>query len=146
MAIPSQFKKQQDIATTIQSNLRIARLSIAKNQDEMVIAANKKRSLQPAYRIGDLVLLKRSGIKYPADSASSVKGLKSKLGPFRIISIPELHGLNYKLELPPSMRIYPVFHVEHLEPYIHPNAQFPTRAVDIHPVDNSIPYLKKKLI
>jgi hypothetical protein len=129
----------QDIATAIQSNLRLARLAISKYQDKLVITANNRRSMHPGYKPGDLVLLKRAGIRYPADSASSVKGLKAKLGPFKILSIPDLHGLNVELDLPASMRIHPVFHVEHLEPYVHPNLKFPTRTSDIHPVDNSVP-------
>jgi hypothetical protein len=138
LAIPSKFKTT-DVASVIQTNLQQARLSIAKYQDLMITTANKSRSLHRKYAIGDLVLLKRSGINYPADSTSSLKGLKSKIGPFKIVSVPDAHGLNYKLELPATMKIHPVFHSEHLEPYVHPNTHFASRSNDIHPVDNSIP-------
>jgi hypothetical protein len=41
------------------------------------------------------------------------------LGPFEVIAVVGTHRQAYKLKLPPTYRIHPVFHVSILEPY-HP--------------------------
>jgi hypothetical protein len=38
-----------------------------------------------------------------------------------------------------GMRIHPIFHVEHLTPYTHPNFNFPLRTTEVHPIDTTIP-------
>jgi hypothetical protein len=49
-------------------------------------------------------------------TAPSKKLADKRLGPFKVLS--KVSSLNYKLELPTSIPIHPVFHVSLLEPYI----------------------------
>ena len=46
-----------------------------------------------------------------------------RLGPFKIIA--QVIPVSYRLQLPPMMHIYPVFHVSLLEPY--KKSQIPSR-------------------
>jgi hypothetical protein len=78
---------------------------------KMAQYANKKRSEGPALEEGGMVYLLRKHIKTkrPSDKLDH-----TKLGPFKIHQ--KLGPVTYKLELPPGMRIHPVFHVSLLEP------------------------------
>ena len=72
--------------------------------------ANRKRLEGPTLKGGDKVYLLRRNIK----SDKPTKKLDAvKLGPFKILRKKGL--VNYELELPKRMRIYPVFYVSLLE-------------------------------
>ncbi|SGY78585.1 BQ5605_C008g04896 [Microbotryum silenes-dioicae] len=73
-----------------------ARKQILQAQETQARFANLKRKPSPPFKIGDQL-----------DS--------HKLGPFRIQRI--ISPAAFKLELPASMKIHPVFHVSLLEPY-----------------------------
>ena len=75
---------------------------------------HNKRHLPIEFRIGDRVLLSGRNIK---QTRPSTKLADRMLGPFKIIAIVGRHKQAYKLELPPTWGIHPVFHVSLLEPY-----------------------------
>lgn len=81
-------------------------------QDAMEEQANKHLSPPPVYQPGDKVWLLR---KYIHTTRPSNKLDFKKLGPFPIVSKVSTHA--YKLLLPSSMKVHPVFHVSLLEPY-----------------------------
>ena len=74
--------------------------------------ADKSRKQQPHISIGDKVWLLRRHLKThrPSDKLDY-----RRLGPF--IVCKQINEVAYRLELPPSMKIHPVFHVSLLEPY-----------------------------
>src|SRR5450755_3322308 len=72
---------------------------------------NSKRLEGPRLREGDQVYLLRRNIK---TTRLSDKLDHKKLGPFKIIR--NIKGVSFELQLPPTMRIYPVFHISLLEP------------------------------
>ncbi len=72
---------------------------------------NKKRETAPALKEGDKVYLLRKNI---ATTRPSNKLDHTKMGPFRIDKVKG--PVNYQLQLPPRMKIHPVFHVSLLEP------------------------------
>ena len=81
---------------------------------------NKKVLPQPNIQPGDLVWLSTSNIK---TNRPSKKLDYKRLGPFKVL---ELVGTrSYRLELPRTMKIHPVFHVNLLEP--HKNDQIEGR-------------------
>ncbi|SOV04526.1 uncharacterized protein UDID_17112 [Ustilago sp. UG-2017a] len=74
---------------------------------------NKRRLPAPQFRPGDRVWLS-------ADNIRSLRPTKKldyrRLGPFSVSEIISSHA--YRLQLPPSMKIHNVFHVDRLEPYV----------------------------
>ena len=73
--------------------------------------ADKYQTPAPRLEVGDQVWLLRKNLKTTRPSA---KLDYKHLGKFKIIKKVSSHA--YKLELPASMRIHPVFHVSLLEP------------------------------
>ena len=87
---------------------------------------NEKRAKAPEYKVGDFVLLDGRNIK----TRRPVKKLELKLyGPYQVKR--RIGKNSYELNLPPRLRIHPVFHVVLLEPY-HENA-IPGREVRPEP-------------
>jgi transposase InsO family protein len=90
--------------------------------------ANKKRTAIPedAFKPGSQVWLLRRHIHTdrPSDKLDD-----KRLGPFTIVKAVGRSA--FRLALPPSMRIHPVFHASLLEPY-HPNT-LPSRSVPTPP-------------
>ena len=78
--------------------------------------ANQKRIEGPTFKEGDKVYLVRRNIKTkrPSDKLDY-----KKLGPFLISEV--ISKTNYRLSLPETIRIHPVFHISLLEP-AHPDA------------------------
>jgi transposase InsO family protein len=68
----------------------------------------------PEFKVGDKVWLNRRNIR---TTRPSQKLDVKRLGPFRISEAVGGGGLAFRLELPPQMRIHPVFHVSLLERY-----------------------------
>ena len=73
--------------------------------------ANTRRIEGPTFEEGDMVYLIRRNIK---TRRPSNKLDFKKLGPFKIKT--KVSDPNYRLELPKTMRIHPVFHASLLEP------------------------------
>jgi len=74
-------------------------------------AANKQRIKGPTFKKGDKVFLSRQNLK---TKRPSKKLDNLRVGPFEILE--EIGTVNYKLQLPPGMRVHPVFHKKLLEP------------------------------
>ncbi|USP73296.1 Reverse Transcriptase [Curvularia clavata] len=74
-------------------------------------AANKLRIEGPTFKKGDRVFLSRQNLK---TKRPSKKLDNLRLGPFEILE--KMGPVNYKLRLPPGMRIHNVFHKKLLEP------------------------------
>ena len=87
------------------------RLEIRYQQEAQMEFANKTRKPPPDFQVGDEVWLHRRFIN---TTRPSNKLDHKKLGRFKIIGKIGTHA--YKLALPPSMKVHPVFHVSLLEP------------------------------
>jgi hypothetical protein len=97
----------------MQDALKSARSNILSAQQRQKVYADRKRRDHP-FKVGDSVLLAARQNQLPP-------GLSSKLsakyfGPFPIIAAVGTHA--FKLELPESVTIHPVFHVSQLKPFI----------------------------
>ena len=127
----------QPVAQTLDfrmnTDLERARVTIATQQDRMVRFADQERSPARQYVEGDLVMLERDGINWPAESASDAKLLSRRLGPLTVISSDASRN-NVTLRLPLNMKIHPVFHTSLVSLYKRPEASFPQRVTTI-PVD-----------
>ena len=67
----------------------------------------------------------------------------TKLGLFKVKAVKR--PLNYELELPPQMKIHPVFHVMYLEPADN-NITLETNPSGINPDDQEIEYEVKVIL
>jgi hypothetical protein len=111
------------------------------------------RNIKPMFKEGDKVYLIRRNIQ---TKRPSTKLDHKKLGPFKIKRV--IGPVNYKLVLPKTMNIYPVFHISLLEPVlpgvlltpvteielVNPNTKYKVEEIlDHKQVRNYIKYLVK---
>ena len=78
-------------------------------------ADNFRRDL--TFKVGDKVLLSSRNMTIKVGSR---KLLPKFLGPFQVLEC--IHDTAFKLQLPPSMKIHPVFHISLLKPYKENNS------------------------
>jgi len=97
----------EQVHEELRTHLRMAQQTYKRNYD-------KKVNAPPPFKAGDLVWLNRAHVK---TNRPSQKLDVKRLGPFRIREIVGESKLAFRLELPPQMRIHPVFHARLLEPY-----------------------------
>jgi len=114
-AVPkhSQNPSVADYLDTLQKALANAKSNISSAQQRQKTYADKKRRDHP-FKVGDQVMLAARQNQLPP-------GLSSKLsakyyGPFPVIAA--IGDRAFKLELPESVNIHPVFHVSQLKPYV----------------------------
>ena len=100
--------------------------SLAKAKAAMATQANRRRIPAPAFQVGDKVWLMRRHI---STSRPSSKFDAKRLGPFPILAA--IGSSAFRLHLPSTMKIHPVFHVSLLEPFIE--NPFPGRSVPVPP-------------
>jgi len=108
LPVPSVIKEYADRLANLDSYLRS---EILWAQAAYAEQANNSRIPAPKLEIGDEVWLLRRHVK--TNRPSSKLDYK-RLGKFRIIQKVSSHS--YKLYLPTSMKIHPVFHISLLEP------------------------------
>ena len=77
----------------------------------MILHANKSRLGRSRFRKRDLIYLLRRNIKIirPADKLDS-----KKIGLFKVKR--NIRNISFELYLPPTIKIYPIFHISLLEP------------------------------
>ena len=100
------------------------------------------------FTIDDQVLLSAKNITTHIDQNRTAKLCPKYLGPFRISQV--VSPVMYKLDLPPTMHVHPVFHVSLLKPYDDPT-NFPHRAAPPPPpppvtLDNHIEWEVEELL
>lgn len=101
----------------------------------MKMYANKHRSPHP-FKEGDMALVKLR--PFCQSSVAGQRNCKLSMhyyGPFRLkMAIGEVA---FELELPPTSKLHPVFHVSKLKPYLGtatPSLKLPDEAHDSHPL------------
>jgi len=86
--------------------------SMVVSQALYEVSANRQRRPAEKYNVGDMVFLDAENIRTHRPSA---KLDNHALGPFRVSKVYEHNHLIVKLDLPESMDIHPVFHVNLLQ-------------------------------
>ena len=95
--------------------MKIAKDSLMEAQDRQAKYANQHRRHQE-FKEGDQVLLSMHNINNPVDRNRLTKKLTNRFaGPYTIIKA--ISTTAYKLDLPNTMKIHPVFHISLLKPY-----------------------------
>jgi hypothetical protein len=116
--IPDQVPSVTDFLTSISNGIQTAKdaLTLAKANQERN-ANRHRRDIE--YNVGDQVLLNSNHINLASQALRPSKKLQHQfIGPYQIIN--KVSSVAYKLELPPDLRIHPVFHVSLLRPYQDP--------------------------
>ena len=110
----------------IQEQIKKAKINIAKAQDKMEKNANKLKSVPEDIKEGDLVLLDRKGLNWAAEKNEDLKLKSKRLGPFKVLEIDKKF-LNFKLDLPKQLPVYPWFFRSLIKKYLKPSETFPAR-------------------
>jgi len=111
-------KAAQELLEHWTEMMNVAKDSLVNAQEKQSDQANKKRRYLELDE-GDLVLLNTANLTPQENRKRPSKKLTSKfMGPFKIIK--KISTTAYRLELPETLRIHPVFHISLLKPY-YPN-------------------------
>jgi len=78
--------------------------------------ANKKREEVDDYKVGDLVILSTKNLKYQMVGKRTEKLMERFIGPYKIKKIVSSNTV--ELELPSTVRIYPVVNVSRIQCYV----------------------------
>jgi hypothetical protein len=111
-------------------------------QDRYKDYADRNRKIHPNFHIGNHVWLLRRNVQTKRPSR---KLDYQRLGPFKIIV--QVNLVSYRLELPPTMHIHPVFHISLLKPY--KISQIPSRIPPRpHPIeiDHDVEYEVEEIL
>lgn len=118
---PAVVKTIQQWAEALES----AKETIEKAQENQQFWANKHRR-ELTFDVGSKVLLSTENIRSGMIGAS--KFLPRFIGPYLIKRV--ISSTAYELDLPSTMHIHPVFHINLLKPYIDGKSLFPNRILD----------------
>jgi hypothetical protein len=124
LAIPDTIPSMAEFLETQVNATKRARdaLVLAKASQERY--ANKSRR-EVSFQAGNMVLLSAQHIHLASQANRPSKKLQHRfLGPFTVIQ--QVSKVAYKLDLPESLKVHPVFHVSLLRPYKDP-ATYPNR-------------------
>src|SRR5271155_4801219 len=115
MTQPSQVPAADDFVNHWNVIMKIAKDSLMEAQDRQAKYANQHKRHQ-VFKEGDQVLLSMCNINNPVDRNQPTKKLTNRFaGPYIITKV--ISTTAYKLDLPNTMKIHPVFHVSLLKPY-----------------------------
>ncbi|MCF8701926.1 DDE-type integrase/transposase/recombinase, partial [Corynebacterium sp. MC-10] len=111
------------LAKGFEERMDTARAHLAKAAKRMKKFADRTR--RPTnYKVGDLVMVKFNPRQFKALRGINPNLVRKYEGPFRIIA--KVGKISYRLELPPTLKIHPVFHASVLKPY-HEDKDDPSR-------------------
>ena len=117
-----------DLLKTVHKSITKAREAMTAAQETQRKFYDRKRRTATSPLMGSLVMLSAAGISWPASSEVPASTLPTFLGPFTVLSV-DADLQNVRLDLPTTMKIYPVFHISLVKPYYEPSQSFPLRAV-----------------
>ncbi|SOV06304.1 uncharacterized protein UDID_19619 [Ustilago sp. UG-2017a] len=112
-ASPALFLTARSYADQLKQLHEYVRGELVKANSQSAEQFDKRRLPTPQFRPGDRVWLSADNIRSLRPPRNSTT---CRLGPFSVSEVISSHA--YRLQLPPSMKIHNVFHVDRLEPYV----------------------------
>ena len=109
-------KKTEKFATKIKEIEKKAKAVLGKVQKEIKKYTNRKRVEVDKYKVGDLVMLSTKDLKYQMVGRRMEKLMERFVGPYQIKKIVSSNAV--ELELPSTVKIYPVVNVSRIQRYI----------------------------
>ncbi|PRP74592.1 retrotransposon nucleocapsid protein, partial [Planoprotostelium fungivorum] len=103
------------LAVKLKEYSEFLRTNLEEARQDMKRFADRHRSAGPIYQPGDKVLLSTKNF---GTSRPKPKWADKWIGPYRILKEAHPGSSSYVLSLPPSIKIYPVFHTSLLTPYV----------------------------
>jgi hypothetical protein len=114
-----------DFAQAQSDALILAKESLAAAQERQAANADAHRR-DHSFKVGDPVLLNLEDITLPADRTRRSQKLLPRFGgPYTIAE--QMSPVSFRLELPSTWKIHPVFHVDRLQPHHSSPASFGQR-------------------
>ena len=108
-------KKAEEFVREMKKRHEEARAALVKSQEEMKRQADKSRKETEEYRVGDKVLISTKDFSIDLMKRAMKKLMKKFIGPYVVRKIVSENAV--ELELPASLRIYPVVNVGRLVKY-----------------------------
>ena len=109
------FDKAEEFAKRIKEVHKGVEVVLRKSQEEMRKYADRKRSKPKKYRVGDWVLLSTKDLKFQMQGKHSEKLTEQFIGSYKVKRIISTNTI--ELELPSTMKIYPVVNVSRVYMY-----------------------------
>jgi len=110
------YKGAEKFVTKIKEIQEEAKAALGKAQEEIKKYADRKRRKVDEYKVGDLVMLSTKDLKYQMVRRRTEKLMERFIGPYKIKKIVSTNMV--KLELPSTIKIYPVVNVSRIRKYI----------------------------
>jgi hypothetical protein len=130
-ALSSLVPAVQHSLEELRATISLVKDLIRSAQDRQASLANEHRT-EISFNVGDRVLLSSANITVDAQVNRPSRKLAPRFhGPFVILE--RIGPVAYKLDLPGTMHIHPVFHVSRLRPYVDPRSFDPSREVPVRP-------------
>lgn len=111
--LPNQ--KAEDFLYSLEVNRNAAKHALVLAQEKQAKAFNKGRRPVPDIKVGDQVLVNPHTLKLIDIKGTGKKLVQKALGPFEVMEV--INPLVYRLRLPKSFPMHPVFNIQHLKKY-----------------------------
>ena len=126
-AIESNVHSTNEFLEHMSTLIKIASENLSEAQQRQSQYANTKRR-EEVFQVGDKVLLSAKNISLDTQARRPTKKLQPRyIGPYEVIQV--ISPVAYKLKLPETLRIHPVFHVSLLKSYQDNPQEFEGRTV-----------------
>ena len=110
------YKGAEKFMTKMKEIQEEAKAALGKAQEEMKKYTDRKRGEVNEYKVGDLVMLSTQDLKYQMASRRTEKLMERFVGPYKVKKI--ISANTVELELPSTIRIYPVVNISRIHRYI----------------------------
>ena len=121
--LPSQ--SAEDFVEAIETHRSLAKDAIALAQDRQAKAYDKKRRPIEELEVGDYALVNPHSLELIDITGTGRKLVQRMIGPFEVVE--KINPMVYRLRLPDTYSMHPVFNMEHLKKYTPSPEEFGER-------------------